>query len=353
MKVAVTADIHLKTGNDYPERLNALKNILDSLLKDGIGALVIAGDLFDIESQNYSVFDSMCREGKNSGINFYVISGNHDPAISPKHFTSPNIKILAEPEIINLNDNLPVFFFLPYMPGKSMGEVLAKFKQALPERWILIGHGDYLSGTKIPNTYEAGVYMPLGRSDIEYYNPSMVILGHIHKKMKAGKVHYPGSPCGMDINETGRRSFIVIDSNDMSVTERNVDSDYLFFSENLLTLPTANEFEDIKARIGGIISSWKLNDAEVSRARIRLKVRGYTSDKNRLASVIKQSFASFKFYDGKGPDMEEVFIFNDPDRIGIVERVREMIESLDEQDGYCREKKDLILEQALSLILKE
>ena len=182
MKIAVTADIHLKAddkeGNKYPERLNALRYILDSILKDGIRNLIIAVDLFDIESQNYSVFDQLCRESKYSGINIYIVPGNHDPAINPKYFTAASIKVFSDPKILTLNNSsdflqeaspgsastdadLLSFFFIPYVPGKSMGEILAEYKQILPRRWVLIGHGDYLSGIKIPNIYETGVYMPL------------------------------------------------------------------------------------------------------------------------------------------------------------------------------------------------
>ena len=52
MKIAITADVHLKTGQEYPERYNALKDILDVLANEDIHTLIIAGDLFDAGSQN-------------------------------------------------------------------------------------------------------------------------------------------------------------------------------------------------------------------------------------------------------------------------------------------------------------
>jgi DNA repair exonuclease SbcCD nuclease subunit len=64
MKIAITADIHLKNKEKYPERYNALKNILDQLIESNINNLIIAGDLFDINSQNYSVFDDLCKQKK-------------------------------------------------------------------------------------------------------------------------------------------------------------------------------------------------------------------------------------------------------------------------------------------------
>ncbi len=353
MKIAITADVHLKTGQQYPERYNALKDILEVLVREDIRALIIAGDLFDIESQNYAVFDELCRDKKYAGIDFYIIPGNHDPIIGPKYFTAPNIRIYDEPALVSVGNEGPGFFFVPYLAGKSMGEVIAKHKASLPERWVLVGHGDYLSGTKDPNNYESGVYMPLGRPDIEYYGPSKVILGHIHKKMEIGKVSYPGSPCGMDINETGRRSFILFDTSDLSITEKRINTDYLFFIENLLSLPTSNEFEDIKNKIEGFVAGWDLNKDEVLKTRVRLKVKGYTSDRKTLEAVIMQSLADFKFYNDEGPDLTEVCLFNDPERISIVERVKARVELLGEEPGYTPQKRDMIMEQALGIILKE
>ena len=353
MKIAITADVHLKTGQEYPERYNALKDILDVLVKEDIHILIIAGDLFDAGSQNYAVFDDLCRDKKYAGIDFHVIPGNHDSALGPKYFTAPNIRIYNEPALVSVGETGPGFFFVPYLTGRSMGEVIAKHKASLPDRWVLVGHGDYLSGTRDPNNYESGVYMPLGRSDIEYYNPARVILGHIHKKMDTGKVCYPGSPCGMDINETGRRSFIVLDTSDLSITEKKVNTEYLFFIENLLALPTSNEFEDIKAKIGSFIEGWGLNSQEVPKVRVRLKVKGFTSDKKMLEKVIKQSFEGFKFYNDEGADLTEVLLFNDPERVSIVERAKAKVELMCREYGYPQQKRDLIMEQALSIILKD
>ena len=64
MKIAITADIHLKTKEETPGRWDALSNILDIMLSENINTLIIAGDLFDKESQNYSDFDKFCNKTK-------------------------------------------------------------------------------------------------------------------------------------------------------------------------------------------------------------------------------------------------------------------------------------------------
>lgn len=353
MKIAVTADVHLKTKEKSPERWNALADVLDKMISEDITNLIIAGDLFNQESRNYSEFDEFCKSEKyiRHRIKFFMIPGNHDPSISQKDFTSDNIKVFSRTEIAGFG-NPPVFFlFIPYQPGKSMGEAAAGYKKDLSGPWILIGHGDYATGIHDPNPYEPGIYMPLTRNDIQYYNPAKVLLGHIHKKMNLGKVRYPGSPCGLDINETGRRSFLIIDTDNLDITEKEIDTDLLFFNETLISLPVKNEFEYIKRKAGEIIRGWDINKKDVPKIRIRLKVKGYTSDKNKLLETVKNTLKDFRFYNNEEPDLSEVSVFDDPERTAIVEKIRDRIEKLD-WDSRMISRQD-ITEKALHIILKE
>jgi DNA repair exonuclease SbcCD nuclease subunit len=353
MKIAVTADLHLKTKEKSPERWNALSNILDKMLSEDIKTLIIAGDLFNEESQNYSEFDQFCKNKKYTGnrIELYIIPGNHDPSIKQQFFISENIRIINKTEIIKLGEPPAAFLFIPYQPARSMGEVMAEYKENLPKLWILIGHGDYMAGLLNPNPYEPGIYMPLTRNDIQYYNPSKIILGHIHKKINLGKVYYPGSPCGLEINETGIRSFLIINTDTLEVVEKALDTDYIFFNETLISLPTAREFEYMEREIKEMVRKWNICKDEAQKVRLRLKIKGYSSDKNKLLEVTKKTLKDFTFYNHEEPDLTEVAIFNDPERIAIVEKLRDEVEKL-KWDNEITSKED-ILEEALHIILKE
>ena len=48
MKIALTADLHLTSKDKYPERYNALENILDQVVANKIEILIIqiTSDLF-------------------------------------------------------------------------------------------------------------------------------------------------------------------------------------------------------------------------------------------------------------------------------------------------------------------
>jgi DNA repair exonuclease SbcCD nuclease subunit len=354
MKIAITADLHLKSKEKSPERWNALSNIVDKMISEDIKTLIIAGDLFNEESQNYSDFDQFCKTKNiiDNQIKFYIIPGNHDPSIKQQYFTSGNISISSKPEIIKLGEPPTVFLFIPYQPARSMGEVIAEYKENLPAKsWMLIGHGDYMAGLRDSNPYEPGIYMPLARNDIQYYNPAGIILGHIHKKMNLGKVYYPGSPCGLDINETGKRSFLILNTGTLELMEKSIDTDYIFFNESLISLPTANEFEYMQRKIEEMIKRWNLNKNEIPGLKIRLKIKGYTSDKNRLLEITKKTLKDFTFYNNEEPDLTEVSIFNDPERIAIVEEFIKEIRKMEWHDEIV--SKEDILEKGLNIILKE
>jgi len=353
MKIAITADVHLKTKSESPERWNALSDILDKMLSENINTIIIAGDLFNEESQNYSDFDKFCnkKEYTDNNIRFLIIPGNHDPSISQQYFTSRNIKVFSKPEIIKFDDSPASFFFIPYLPTRSMGEIIAEYSKNLTGAWVLIGHGDYATGLHNPNPYEPGIYMPITRNDIEYYNPFKVILGHIHKKNNIGKVYYPGSPCGLDINETGKRSFIILNTETMEITDITIDTDYIFFNETLIALPTTSEFEYMEEKTQKMIKSWNLTKNEIPKARIRLKIRGYTSDRNKISEVIKKALKDYSFYDNEQPDLTGLSVFNDPERITIIENLKDEIEKLKWDDDIT--SKEDIMEKALKIALGE
>ena len=78
MKIAITADIHLTSVKDNPERFHALESILNRLVEDRIPVLIIAGDLFDATAQEYHDFEKIIGKKKYQGLKIISIRGNHD-----------------------------------------------------------------------------------------------------------------------------------------------------------------------------------------------------------------------------------------------------------------------------------
>lgn len=351
MKIAVTADLHLTSLKDHPERYHALENILDQMLKVDIRQIIIAGDLFHANFQNYPEFDSLCQKPRYRDIQFHIIPGNHDGRVDSRKFAADHVTVYSQPAMHTFDLMSLPFLFLPYQKDQNMGEMIASFKSELsPNRWILIGHGDWIEGISEPNPFEPGVYMPLIRSDIERFKPAQVVLGHIHKSLDRDPIHYPGSPCGLDITETGKRQFIVIDSENGSIEYKTVDTDILFFDESFIMLPVEDEKRFIENQIRSRMKEWHIKESEKNKIRVRIKVNGYCKDKNGLMVTLKESFEKFPFYQDQEPDLSDVFISDDIDREEIMRRVLDKIRALKWPENEEEPDKEEMMLEALHVI---
>jgi len=329
MKIAITADVHLTNREKHPERFNALSNILDQLVEQCIEIFIIAGDLFDASCTTPGDLEVLLRKPHYSGITTFIIPGNHDLVISEGAFTLSNINYITKPQMLNLADNTQVVF-IPYGSGASVGEVLAENQfKVNPDSWILIGHGDWLTGIPLRNTYEDGMYMPLSSRDIQIYRPRKVFLGHIHAKTDSTIVHYPGSPCGVDVTETGIRSYIIYDTASGKFERREVDTDVIYFNELITIIPMTDEGLYINKIIKRTIDAWNLTASQKKKARIRLILQGYSTNRGDLTRVITESLeqANCKLYEQ--PDVSKVKSSNDTMRAEIAESVQEKILDMD------------------------
>jgi DNA repair exonuclease SbcCD nuclease subunit len=162
MKIAITADVHLSTYKETPERYHALEDIIRQAISEKVDALLICGDLFNENFNNYSDFEDLAK--KYPKCNIWILPGNHDANISSRSIAGKNIRLFEAAEIL---DDTFQLLFLPYVREKTMGEAIAEKVEALtPGNWVLFGHGDYLEGVRTPNPFETGTYMPLTRTDV-------------------------------------------------------------------------------------------------------------------------------------------------------------------------------------------
>ena len=354
LKIAVSADLHLKTRKSHPERFHALENILQQMIGQKIDSIVIAGDLFDKETRNYAEFESLCRSKDCRHVQFHIVPGNHDTGIGKKAIAAENVTMYSEPEL-KLFDlmSLPILF-LPYQKDKTMGEEIASFASELPaQKWILVGHGDWVEGMRESNPLEPGVFMPLTRTDVERFRPARVLLGHVHKPTDRNGIHYAGSPCACDVTETGRRRFLIVDTETATVVSKTVDADVLYFDESLIVYPVEDEERHVKDLVKTMIQKWDVSEEEKKRVRLRLKVSGYTADKTRLRKVVLDALAGIPFYKGEEPDIADVSQSDDIERAEITKRVSEKISNLDWSDTEREPNKEHILLEALRTIYGE
>ena len=351
MKIAFTADCHLTKIEDHPERYRAFENILDQLVEGQIGILVVAGDLFDKGMTNYADFDKLCRNKKYQVIQIYILPGNHDSGLETGHFTSKNIHVISDPKLLDFElDSIPILA-IPYRADQTMGEGIEPFRVHLKaRRWILVGHGDYTSGLRIKNPYEQGVYMPLTSQDVDRYQPLRCFLGHIHIPSDLDRVRYPGSPCGLDINETGLRYFLVYDSILEEIEPVMIDTQVIYYNEQLLMLPVEDEKTYIEDQIKSRVEAWGLPAGWEDKVRLRVRTAGYCQDIRALESNIKKGFSAYTFDSDDDPDVSGVHLSEDLERQHIAQKVRDRLADLDWPSGEDEPDQDQIMLAALQTI---
>jgi hypothetical protein len=328
LRIAITADLHLTPKVEHPERLETLQEILRQCGKLSVDWLVIAGDLFDRSQRNFAEFEKAYREARPEGLAVTVIPGNHDAEIGPGSLSAEGLELLGEPTLRIVDDDLDLLF-VPYVAGTSMGEHLPAFRgQLRPGHWALISHGDWAAGRRATDPNEPGIYMPLTRSDLETYRPAIALLGHVHAPIDDPPIHYAGSPCPLEINETGLRRFLLFDSTTGDLNSQPIDSPLLYFTETIVMVPVEDEPKYIKQEIAHRIEHWAAPKRLRDRIRARLRIVGYASDRQAVEAAAREAMKGIAFYD-QGPDLSELNQAADADRIHIARQVRQWIEELD------------------------
>lgn len=351
LKIALTADNHLTTKAKNPERFQALADIYQQCGANQIQLLIIAGDLFDQSMVNYAEFEDLYKSYRPHDLTTVIIPGNHDLQLNQGAIAGDVLIVYSEPVLKPLNDSRKILF-LPYQGAQTMGKAIAPFAEDLDgQRWILIGHGDWSSGINSPDPYEQGVYMPLTSMDLKNYQPEMVFLGHIHLPQDGGLVHYPGSPCPINITETGIRRFLILDTDRGEITSKPVNSQLVYFDERFVMLPMEHDLEQLITKIHERIKSWNLPSGWDKYVQVRVKVTGSAlSNRQKILDSVKRAFAPFAFYQDGDPDLSELIHNPDPERAEIANQVQAWIMEHPWDERTYHPSKEQILEEALKLI---
>lgn len=351
MKIAITADNHLTSRAKNPERFLALTDIFKQCGELKVQLLIIAGDLFDQSLANYAEFEALYQANRPSDLTTVIIPGNHDRHLSRSAIAGDNLQVYSDPTIRPLNESRLVLF-LPYQENRTMGEAIAPFADQLAgKRWFLVGHGDWSASQNAVDPYEQGTYMPLTAADIKRYQPEIALLGHIHLPQQSGGVFYPGSPCPLNISETGARRFLILDTDKGEVTSHRVNSQLVFFDEHLIMLPMANDLDQLEKDFSERRESWDIPVDWEDQVQIRLKISGCShSDRQAVYHKAKDLIKPYHLYQDDGPDLQDLVHSQDQDRAEIASLFLDYLDGLDWEKGSFQPGKDQILEQALKLV---
>lgn len=346
MKIAITADLHLGNKTQNPERFNVLLDIFKYLKETQISNLIIAGDCFDQSNSSVNLLEEAFSLIQNDQLRIWLLPGNHDQQLRQSQFNNEQITLIEDTQIIKFGSRK--FLFIPYNDQKTIGSEIGRFSEELKNQpWILIGHGDLSSNNKLQTEYEKGIYMPLSSRDIEIFQPRLVIMGHIHMQYSTDFFHYPGSPCGLDITETGKRRFLILDTNSLAVESVFVKTEVIFLNEKVLVFPSENEKTIIKTKLDQIINQF--DSEEIKKINIRVSLYGYSIDRNAANKTAKEYFSvdrKVKNFEIKITDL--LFAQTDQIRQLISNKVRGEIANI--ELGKYELIREKIIEQSLKII---
>lgn len=349
MRLGITADLHLTSEDEHPERFRVLEDILHQCGELGVEGLVVAGDLFDESPHNVADFEVAVKRARPDSLPITILPGNHDANLRPEALAVDGVEVINEPELRSGGEGDPVLL-VPYAPGTTLGEHLAAFEgKVTPRRWSLISHADWMGGLRAPDPHEPGIYMPLNRADLQAYQPATVLLGHIHIPWDQPPIHYPGSPCPLDVTETGLRRFLIHDTVAQTVTPQLVNCPLVYFDETVVMLPVEDEQAYLEHELNSRIQAWGLPDGWDKRVRVRLRLIGYSADRGAAEKTVRKCLAGFSFYEGS-PDLADLNLADDPDRIEIARQVKNWIDALAWPGEHKEPNRADILREALTVI---
>ena len=347
-KIAFTADVHL-TSEGHPERWNALEFVMRACVERGIEYLVIGGDLFDKDQTHFSELNKLAAAHDN--VHVHVIRGNHDEGLRQSSVAASNVTVYDKTDLVDIAGNGVHWGFVPYESSKTMGAALAEWfteKDKKPAKWVLVGHGD-VAGWREINTVEKGVYMPVTQTDIARFKPDLVLLGHIHKPIDNGVIHYVGSPCGLDISESGRRRFFVVDANSLEIENIPIDTDVIWQEETFTVVPSDTEIVDLASNVQARIAAWEIPDDSMGRVKLRVRARGYARDPRAVLEQLNSELAGIEIYDGN-VIADNLGQAEEDERSEIVDRVRELLSRTPLPEGPEDPDRDDVLQHVLQLV---
>ncbi len=200
----------------------AYDRIIDLCLKEGVDALLVAGDVFDGADRSLRAqlhFVDGLRRLEDGGIRSFICHGNHDPLDGwGAKLSFPPGCYRFGPEV----ERVPVF---PDDPDRAMVHGISyptrEVRENLIPRFEASGSARFSIGLVHANVgADTGhePYAPCTLEDLEASGIDYWALGHVHTRKvlreRSPTVVYPGNPQGRHPNERGGRGVYLVDVSD-------------------------------------------------------------------------------------------------------------------------------------------
>jgi DNA repair exonuclease SbcCD nuclease subunit len=227
------ADLHLDspltTLSKYPgapvEKIRlatreALANLTRCAIDEGVAFVVIAGDVYDGDWDDYNTghfFNHQMAKLASAKIPVYLISGNHDA----QNKMTKNLRLPAN--VMQFPTNAPATFHLEHLPVSLHGQGFAtqSVKQDLSLNYPAAEAGRFNIGilhTSVDGREGHADYAPCSIEGLKAKGYAYWALGHIHQREILRERHpmiaFPGNLQGRHIREPGAKGCFLVEVDD-------------------------------------------------------------------------------------------------------------------------------------------
>lgn len=257
MKLILTADIHLRS--DRPERLDALKQVVDHCQEEEVCYLLIAGDMFDANVEVDDIKADIRKLFSDSGFQTLVIPGNHDrTAFREEEHFGKDIEILKQQPFTSRTLDGVNLVAVPYFEG-DFEDILDNLVDAHEDERtnILLMHCT-LAGAAGSAFGTESRYLPVNPEQLLQTEFDYVFAGHIHssssKQTVGGSIEflYPGSPVSITKSETGQRGIWMLNTGEDELTNPTLDTfHYRSITLDINPGEADQELDTLRSRLEG------------------------------------------------------------------------------------------------------
>ncbi|MCX7994767.1 MAG: metallophosphoesterase [candidate division WOR-3 bacterium] len=290
MLILHTADLHL-TSKDR-SRIEILEWIINKGNEKKVDMLVIAGDLFDSDTESTILRPEVRRIFEKSRAKIFLLPGNHDAESYGLNYDyGENVKQLTEKPYTQLTLDDIKIVAVPYQKAK-FSECILELAGNID---ILIAHGTIYDISILPVLNEEDTeYMPIYPAEIENF-ARCILMGHIHSEyigltFKNTKVVYAGAPAALNTKCRSPRKVAMIEVDRKKVEIVPVEIDIAPYWQRLSYYVFPGNEEKILDRLEQDIRSKFTRDILLD-----INITGYIEgDENEFKNRIRQIVAKYK-----------------------------------------------------------
>jgi len=266
----------------------ALDNLVNFALSEKIDFLLIAGDLYDGDWQDFNTglyFAKQMRTLGEAGIPVAVVCGNHDAANTmTKTLIMPeNVKIFSfrKPETWKLEDLSVAIHGQSYASRDVYENIGIFYPDPVPDSFNIGILHCLISGTEGHLPYAPCTLDELAAKGYDYW-----ALGHVHKfgvLRKQPHIVYPGCTQGRHIREPGAKGCVLVEAEKGDIRTEFVPLDVLRWIEVKADISDAQNVEQAAVAFGERLSQ-AMSDLEGLNACVRATLTGRCPGHGRLSS---------------------------------------------------------------------